>query len=430
MIRRCAASAAALAVFGVLALLYVADESHAVYYDSLKIWGVQPFAFPYLDFSGYMASLQCTRMGIDVIAHDWCDVLDRQFNYGPLWLDLTFLPLYPEHRVVGGAVLGVVFLLCLAALPPPPDRRGVWMMVLAATSTAVVFVVERGNPDAVIFVLLLPVAALLRRGAVAQILGYGLIWFAAGLKFYPLVLLGLTLRARMGRFLLGVGITAGLVGVYIWHYYVPLLRIIPLLPVGNYDSDLFAAKNLPMRMARFTEIALAPGDMAGPAAWLVGLVILVLLLARVAGLMRRWLRNPAFIASLSGMAPALHMPLLSGCLLISGCFFAGQNIAYRAIFLLFALPGLLALGAASAPAVAGLGGRASRVALFLLWEGAIRHGLAMLVAWLSDDAGTRFLAGFGFWVLRELLWWWLVALMLAVIWQFAWASPLRRAVWR
>ena len=157
---RCAAPAAALALFAAMSLLYRAGPPD-IYFSILAAWGIEPFSLPYLDTGGNLAAWDCARLGEDVIGFNPCDILGRSFNYGPLWQDFIFIPLYPGDRVLVGTVLNLAFLASLAALPTPEDWRGAWVMVLGATSTAVVFAVERANPDILIFLLVFPVAALM-----------------------------------------------------------------------------------------------------------------------------------------------------------------------------------------------------------------------------------------------------------------------------
>lgn len=416
---RCAPSVAALMVFAAMALLYQDERARWIYFSALEFWGIKPHIFPYLDFAGYLSSLECTRLGVDVIAVNSCDPLDRQFNYGPLWLDLTFLPLYPPDRVVGGTVLNLFFIGSFALLAPP---RGGWELsarILAATSSAVVFAVERANPDILIYILVTAVVVLVTRGVVARVWAYALIWFMAGLKFYPMVLMGLASRERPRWFWGLLGASVGLVGLYLVVYHVSLGRILPLLPAGNYNSDLFAAKNLPMQLGLVVRAGVSP--IAGV---IVGVAVVLGLLWRLTRHVRRLLDMPALGVGLAALPVATGLQLLAGALLIVGCFFAGQSIAYRAIFLLLTMPGLYAMGeAAQSPALRRICRKALWVAVFLLWEEAIRLGLDRGVAALGMGDGGGFLAGLMFWVFRELIWWWMVAVLLAVVLRFAWVSP-------
>lgn len=421
--QRYAATVAGLGAFAVMAILGMHECTAGLYARVLHAWGIEPFAFPFLDFAGYLSSLNCTRLGVDVIADNPCDPLKRQFNYGPLWLDLTFLPLYPEHRLAGGTILALLFLASLSCLPPP--RRG-WQVVttvLASLSSMVVFAVERGNPDILIFLLTVVVVNFARRGGVTRGVGYGLAWFAAGLKFYPAALLTLAMRERPARSLLVAMLSALLLGLYLLRYHQDLARILPQLPDGGYDGDMFAAKNLPMRLGLVTRAALAPSGWATAWGVVAGGGVAALLMLRGVRTIRRLLRDARFATAMAVLDEATWHSLLCGAVLIVFCFLAWQNIAYRGIFFLLALPGLSALR--DVP----LCRRLVPAVLFVMWEGAARHALTDGIAAAELDAGTAFLLQLAYWLFRELVWWWIASVLLAIILWFLWQSPMRSALW-
>ena len=122
--RRWAASLAG--VVGLLAMtaLYLLGPTE-VYEAVLLTLGVEPFRFPFVDISGSLAVWECVRLGREVIESDPCDVLQRPYHYGPVWMDLAWIPLRQMDRPVVGWVLGLAFFLALAALPAPgPGRPG------------------------------------------------------------------------------------------------------------------------------------------------------------------------------------------------------------------------------------------------------------------------------------------------------------------
>jgi hypothetical protein len=92
--------------------------------------------------------------------------------------------------------------------------------------------------------------------------------------------------------------------------------------------------------------------------------------------------------------------LIAGAAIITFCFFAAQNIIYRAVFLLLTLPGLSAL----ARAHRRLTPLPAAIAL-LMWEALPR---ALLAAFAPSWSFT-------FWALREILWWWLVIELGAIL---------------
>jgi hypothetical protein len=105
---------------------------------------------------------------------------------------------------------------------------------------------------------------------------------------------------------------------------------------------------------------------------------------------------------------------------VCACFFAGQNVGYRAIMILPALPGLLWLGR-SLPTRAGrvLFMGASTTIVFVMW------------VTLFQQLITRFDAEFGitallYWLINQLAWWSLITILLAVVLGFALSSEMGR----
>lgn len=107
--------------------------------------------------------------------------------------------------------------------------------------------------------------------------------------------------------------------------------------------------------------------------------------------------------------------LLVGALLLTACFFAGQNVDYRGIYFALAMPGLVRLYrlAAGDRAVSQFLARMIAAVLFVAWNEPLRrivHALAALVAgdWL------RLRIELVFWIGRELVWWWLITGLAAI----------------
>ena len=106
---------------------------------------------------------------------------------------------------------------------------------------------------------------------------------------------------------------------------------------------------------------------------------------------------------------------------MGACFVAGANVGYRSIMLLFVLPGLLDLkfGVLSHGLKLILTATLWTV-LFLLWKEFFRHRVDAVFGGF-DRADWPHL---GYFVFRELAWWWVFAVFMAFVGLFLWQSPL------
>ena len=425
---RLAAPLAALLCFLSMSWQYGWGD-HALYNDILRWYGIVPFRFPFVDISGSLAAWECARQGIDVILSDPCDVLHRAYSYSPLWMAASPIPLGVRDTMTVGWCLDLVFIASLTLLPPP--RRPVeLLLVLAATlSTMVVFALERANPDILLFMMALAAGLLAECRASVRLIGYALALIAALLKYYPIMALITVFRERPPRFFAIAVALTGALAVFWVIYHAEIAEGLPTIAQGPYNTDLFAAKNLPFLLGE------AARNVTGTSSWapLVGQAFAAAIYATMIGVCwvvcRRLLGSGelgAALASLSGFERTL---LVIGCAVIVGCFFAGQSIGYRGVFLLMVIPGLL--GIARPPASRNLravGTGASVVIVLLMWGECFRLALYRGFELPDVPATIAGQLGFYFWLLRELGWWWTVAIMLSVLAEFLRASPVVRRV--
>jgi len=130
--------------------------------------------------------------------------------------------------------------------------------------------------------------------------------------------------------------------------------------------------------------------------------------------------------------------LFAGAAILFGCFFAGENVRYRAIFLLLALPGLLALPHRLPSMVPRVSFRGSCVVIvFVLWfpfvQGCMRVAVAALerIFYLNDQGLIRQVRVIQLlWLCDQLAWWWIVIVLLAVLGTLALNSELWAALSR
>ena len=218
----------------------------------------------------------------------------------------------------------------------------------------------------------------------------------------------------------------GVLGVFWWGYQDDILRGLPTIASGRYDTDLFAAKNLPSLVGLMVEDKATPSHSAAAAGWAVSVVLCASLVGVVLAICRRLLRLPELRAATADLCGLERDLLVIGSAVIAGCFFAGQSIGYRGIFLLLVMPGLLAMSRSAATGLRSLALGTAIVIVLLMWGECLRLALhqtlelsGILEPWVTE-------AKIQFWLLREFGWWWSVSVMLALVADFLRESPALR----
>jgi hypothetical protein len=225
-------------VLTVLSFLFVFDPP--LYRAILAWWIDKPLETPFLDLDNVLTAHTCWRQGFDVYV-DTCGVLDRSFNYSPLWLRLDFLLPLRAWPPWPGLALTAAFLAALGALPRLERGRG--FVALGAAGSLPVFTMERGNVDEAIVVFAIVAALFLAKAARARIIGYGLIATAAALKFYPLAAFVVAGRERL-RFAATLAIVVAVgVAAFVLRYRDELREI--TLPQTHAFTDNIGAATLP-----------------------------------------------------------------------------------------------------------------------------------------------------------------------------------------
>jgi hypothetical protein len=397
-------SATALCFFGALALLRLRGP-HSLYFEALDLFGFEPFRFPFLDIHAVLAAAQCQRAGIDVYLSNPCDALGRLHVYSPLWLALTPSFLDTTATTAVGLALDLMFILSLAIAVRPASWGETLVIGLVALSPMTVYALERANCDLIVFLLILGGFALdaaprrWRLGCYAFYLTAGL------LKYYPLVLLVLLARERRRDGLLIAGISVAVVILLVIRGHADLAKALANIPALSYFADSFSARNLPFG---FVEVVFGP-RLRFPAALLLLSIVLALAIARTGRTFHM----------LDADAPDPNLPetrrLLVGALLLTTCFFAGQNIDYRGIYFILVMPGLVRLcQSAGDPAIRGFLARMIAAVLFVAWEEPLRRVIHMIAAAIAAD-WLRPRVEILFWIGRELVWWWLIAGLAAIV---------------
>ena len=98
------------------------------------------------------------------------------------------------------------------------------------------------------------------------------------------------------------------------------------------------------------------------------------------------------------------------------------------MFLLMVLPGQLAISRATAYQVRALGLATSLVIVLLMWSECFRLALYDALEYLDLPLVIAVEIKMLFWLVREVCWWWVVSVMMAVLADFLEASPVIRGV--
>jgi hypothetical protein len=411
--------AVGFAVLAVMAWLYASGSEF--YSRILTAWIFGGGLHPFSDLAAIPMWQRCWQLhGFDVYtsaALTSCHSLP--IIYSPLWLRLTFLPTDPAWTDWLGLPVVSAFLLSLGLLPQsrlPADRA---FVLLATFSPPPGFAVERANVDLIMFLLAVGAAFCLEGTLVRRILGYGLMLIGGLLKFYPLVLLALLLRERL-RVLLAVGLAAAVIVVATVVLFFDELRRLGPAPSGSPFHFMWGARNIPTGLPTVIRAALrAAGASArmvetlAGSPWLPPILALLLLAAALATAL--WLaRRADFRVSIATIPGRTHRFLLIGGILVVGCFFAGQNINYRSIFLLPILPGILALTqVAPNRSLRHIFTLTTASILCVLWEMTVRQAVATIFGVPADSLPVYIV-----WVVKELGWWWLVTVLIAILMRF------------
>jgi hypothetical protein len=275
----------------------------------------------------------------------------------------------------------------------------------------VVFAVERANADLLMFLLALATGLLTKYRLPLRLFGYVLGLVAALIKYYPIMILVVAFRERISTLCLVSLATVGSLAVFWTEYRGEIVRGVPGISRGPYNTDLFSAENLPYLLGKVAGNAADSPLVERIAA---GGLYAVMVSACVALCWRLW-RSVELRTALASLPRLDRVLLVIGSAVIVGCFFAGQSIGYRGVFLLLVMPGLLAIARGSDRDARVLGVGTSVVIGLLMWSECFR-----LALWASE-------LEIQFWLLRELCWWWIVSVMLAVVADFLADSPIVRS---
>jgi hypothetical protein len=410
--------AAVMVFYGGFWLLW-ATHYH-FYIAIMDALGVDAWRFPFLDTMGLLSWIDCHQRGIDVFVTNPCDPQNRLINNSPIVLDVPDFGLRVRDTFAIGVSITLAFLTTLPFVFRPASLHALTVACIACLSPAVLFAVERGTLDLLEFALIAAASLFaLRRGA-ARFVSYAIFLIGGLLKFYPFVLLALSVREQPRAFAAIAALSAAAILAFGEYYWSDLEKIAQQLPAFVFWGDTFAARQLPSGIANYFFLSSRVG-------------VFLMLLPAVFGYIAFRLATlfQPIVSESDWDRPEFYL-LTIGCLLIVGCFVAGTNVGYRSIMLLFAVPGLLDLRAGDRSGWPNhILSAALWTVLFLLWKDFFRHAVDLFFGRFDPNHTNAFPTDWphlSFFVFRELAWWSVVAVFMAFIGLFLWQSPLARAL--
>lgn len=298
-------------------------------FGAARIWGfwqVPAGRVPFLDAEVIAAGAASHAEGFDPLRLNPHDVGQRPMNYPRIWQGLFAWGVGPRDAMRLGFVFAGLFVAGLALALPPLRVRDAGVMLLAVFSPAVLLGIERGNTDLVVFFVVSAVWATPKTSW--RVLGVAV---AMVLKLYPLLGAALWVGRERREAVRAWGLLAVLAVAYGAATFEDLRQISQATPRDTWWS--FGAWVAPMRLVPDSATA-RWGALGIAMAWMT-----VCLIRRRRG-------------GLGGLAleeVRLGDGFRLGAACYLGTFLLGNNFIYRLIFLLPALPQLLAWSRAESP---------------------------------------------------------------------------------
>jgi hypothetical protein len=357
---------AILAAVGV-SIVLMPEAARADFWRTL---GIEPISIPFADSVAITAGWECVHRGIDPVVTNPCDPFGRLMQYPKLWMLPAKLGAGREWaNVVGFGNDLAVLATALLVIGPIRRARIALLYLILLLSPPVVLLLERGNADGLMFAMVgLGVLAWASHRALVRAVGLGLVLVAAMLKVYPL-LAGWALLVRGSRrAAAAVGVAAAIFLVYVGLRAHELSLIGKATQQGTFPAYgldvLVVAMRFPLSQngAAFVTATQDHRDLL-----LRGLGAAVILLIAI-GL--AWaLRSARLDPGQPARSGARLELFVAGASVFVGSFLVFVNWDYRMVFLLLAMPQLLAWS--------GDGGRV------LAWSSRI-VGTGVLIAFVTS----------------------------------------------
>lgn len=283
------------------------------------------------DMTLVMQSIDCARVGVDVFAaNNGCLKDPAIYGPGQLWLQYVPLRIFSASNADAlGLLLAFASSLGLFWLVRNTRAAGQLVLVAAAVGAPWLLLLERGNIDAVVFLVAIAAVILTRRWPAlwAWSIAAGLFWLMGTWKYYPFVL-GLmllpVLRLRRGwMVLVGYGAASLLFVIATWsNFQFSSQSNSNMTEVGDF-----------VVLGRVPVVARMVGSVFPPVGLQFGDVLLVLLAVAAFA----W--GAVWAARLGGVRQTEATLAMGGAALyLASVLVGGFGWGYKAVFLLLCVP--------------------------------------------------------------------------------------------
>lgn len=337
-----------LAIFGGLAMcaLALGAGNPDTYNHALRLFGIQALSQPFGDLHSVLGAWDCVRRGLDVYQANPCE---RAFNYPPAWLFLAPLGFGVASINSIGLGMTILTILSFSALFAEIPLRQALIVLPALFCPTVLVLLERGNVDIICFLLLFASGWLLDRGGDARAGVAGLLCaFATALKLFPIAAITLATipakRFRIAAVLLLVFGSAAIAYTVPWFSEIARNTEYGIISDYGYQAGFWRMETYLNGDRTYLETGTAA--MIGTHYILIARLALLGAIGAAAVLASHWRKQGILLALSEDRQAAWY---LMGAAVFVCTFMLGINWAYRLVFLVLCLPGLL-LWAAAKPA--------------------------------------------------------------------------------
>ena len=174
-----------------------------------KMLGVPSLLPSFIDLREVLGGFDCTRLGYDVLYNDPCSVaaggdalghgkLNSPMPYPRAWWWFTFLGLSETQTVILGFTLAILFYSSILLLIGKIGLFEGFVYGLILISPPLMLLIERGNVDSVLFIMVIAGMSLSRQSSILflRAVSYSILVITAMLKIFPVFGLLLVLRER------------------------------------------------------------------------------------------------------------------------------------------------------------------------------------------------------------------------------------------